>query len=49
MAQHRPEVLAAAKAALRFGADAPMADAMRNEQEASAVLRRTLAARKETT
>jgi enoyl-CoA hydratase/carnithine racemase len=49
MAQHRPEVLAAAKAALRFGADAPMADAMRNEQEASALLRRALAARKETT
>jgi enoyl-CoA hydratase/carnithine racemase len=44
MAQHRPEVLAAAKAALRFGAEAPMADAMRNEQEASAALRQALAA-----
>lgn len=43
MAQHRPEVLAAAKAALRFGAEAPMADAMRNEQEASAALRQQLA------
>jgi 2-(1,2-epoxy-1,2-dihydrophenyl)acetyl-CoA isomerase len=47
MAQHRPEVLAAAKAALRFGAEATMADAMRNEQEASAVLRAALAAAKE--
>jgi len=43
MAECRPEVLAAAKAALHFGADASMADAMRNEQEASAALRRTLA------
>jgi enoyl-CoA hydratase/carnithine racemase len=43
MAEHRPEVLAAAKAALRFGAGATMAEAMRNEQDASAVLRRTLA------
>jgi enoyl-CoA hydratase/carnithine racemase len=42
MAQHRPEVLAAAKAALRFGASATMADAMRNEQSASASLRRAL-------
>jgi enoyl-CoA hydratase/carnithine racemase len=42
MAQHRPEVLAAAKAALRFGAAATMADAMRNEQEASAGLRERL-------
>jgi 2-(1,2-epoxy-1,2-dihydrophenyl)acetyl-CoA isomerase len=40
MAQHRPEVLAAAKAALCFGAGATMAEAMRNEQEASAKLRR---------
>jgi len=43
MAQHRPEVLAAAKAALRYGATATMADAMRNEQEASAALRQQLA------
>ena len=35
----RPEVLAAAKAALHFGAGASMADAMQNEQKASAVLR----------
>ncbi len=42
MAQHSPEVLAAAKAALHFGAGAPMADAMRNEQDASAALRRKL-------
>ncbi len=40
MAQHRPEVLAAAKAALHFGASSTMADAMRNEQEASDALRR---------
>ena len=40
MARHRPEVLAAAKAALHFGAGATMAEAMRNEQEASAALRR---------
>ncbi len=43
LAQHRPEVLAAAKAALHFGASASMADAMRNEQDASAALRRKLA------
>jgi 2-(1,2-epoxy-1,2-dihydrophenyl)acetyl-CoA isomerase len=46
MAECRPEVLAAAKAALHFGADAPMADAMRNEQEASAALGKALAAAK---
>jgi enoyl-CoA hydratase/carnithine racemase len=40
MAAHRPEVLAAAKAALRHGAEATMAEAMRHEQEASAALRR---------
>jgi enoyl-CoA hydratase/carnithine racemase len=44
MAECKPEVLAAAKAALHFGADASMADAMRNEQEASAALRAQLAA-----
>lgn len=42
MAQHRPEVLAAAKAALHFGASASMADAMHHEQDASAALRRKL-------
>src|SRR5690606_40475589 len=47
MARHRPAVLAAAKAALSFGADASLADAMRNEQEASAALRRTLAANRQ--
>lgn len=45
MAQHRPEVLAAAKAALHFGASASMQDAMRNEQNASAALRSTLTSR----
>jgi enoyl-CoA hydratase/carnithine racemase len=45
MAQHRPEVLAAAKAALHFGASATMADAMRNEQDASTALRRKLTPR----
>jgi 2-(1,2-epoxy-1,2-dihydrophenyl)acetyl-CoA isomerase len=39
IAEIRPEVLAAAKAALRFGATASMAEAMKNEQEASAKLR----------
>jgi 2-(1,2-epoxy-1,2-dihydrophenyl)acetyl-CoA isomerase len=39
MAEIRPEVLTAAKAALRFGASATMAEAMKNEQEASARLR----------
>jgi 2-(1,2-epoxy-1,2-dihydrophenyl)acetyl-CoA isomerase len=40
LAELRPEVLAAAKAALHFGAGAGMADAMRNEQQASALLRK---------
>ena len=40
LAELRPEVLAAAKAALHFGAGASMADAMRNEQQASAALRK---------
>ena len=39
MAQCRPEVLAAAKAALLYGEDASMADAMRNERQRSAELR----------
>lgn len=46
MAECKPEVLAAAKAALHFGASASMADAMRNEQQASGALRNALAARK---
>ena len=45
MAECKPEVLAAAKAALHYGADATMADAMRNEQESSATLRAALAAK----
>lgn len=39
MAECRPEVLAAAKAALHFGVGASMAEAMQNEREASARLR----------
>ena len=39
MAQSRPEVLAAAKAALRYGEEHGMAEAMANEQRASAELR----------
>jgi enoyl-CoA hydratase/carnithine racemase len=39
MAQSKPEVLAAAKAALLYGEDAAMADAMKNERERSAELR----------
>ena len=39
LAQLRPEVVTAAKAALHFGAGADMAEAMRNEQQASATLR----------
>lgn len=46
MVECKPEVLTAAKAALHFGADASMADAMRNEQEASAALRAQLAAKR---
>jgi 2-(1,2-epoxy-1,2-dihydrophenyl)acetyl-CoA isomerase len=40
MAESRPEVLAAAKRALYYGASASMAEAMKNEQERSAELRR---------
>jgi 2-(1,2-epoxy-1,2-dihydrophenyl)acetyl-CoA isomerase len=43
MAECKPEVLAAAKAALHHGAHATLADAMKYEQEASAALRRALA------
>ena len=39
MRECRPEVLAAAKAALRFGASAGMSEAMQNERDASAKLR----------
>src|SRR5262249_25431696 len=39
MAEHRPEVLAAAKAALHHGASVSMEEAMRNEQAESARLR----------
>ncbi len=39
MAECRPEVLAAAKRALRFGADHGMEEAMRNEERESASLR----------
>lgn len=49
MAECKPEVLAAAKAALHFGAGAGMAEAMKHEQDASAALRRTLAARADET
>jgi enoyl-CoA hydratase/carnithine racemase len=40
MAECRPEVLAAAKAALLYGEGASLADAMQNERERSAELRR---------
>jgi 2-(1,2-epoxy-1,2-dihydrophenyl)acetyl-CoA isomerase len=39
MMECRPEVLAAAKAALRFGAEAGLAESMQNERDASAQLR----------
>ena len=39
MAECRPEVLAAAKRALLYGASASLADAMKNEQDQSAELR----------
>lgn len=40
MAEARPEVLAAAKRAVQFGADHGMAESMQNEQDTSAELRR---------
>ena len=40
MAANAPEVLAAAKRALHYGASASMAEAMQNEQKASAELRK---------
>ena len=39
MAAHRPEVLAAARAAVNYGAEHSMEEAMRNEERASAALR----------
>ena len=39
IAAHRPEVVAAAKAAVNFGAEHTLEEAMRNEERASAVLR----------
>jgi 2-(1,2-epoxy-1,2-dihydrophenyl)acetyl-CoA isomerase len=39
IAAHRPEVVAAAKAALAFGAEHSLEEAMRNEERASAALR----------
>jgi hypothetical protein len=42
MLECRPEVLAAAKAALRQGASASMAEAINHEREASAKLRAAL-------
>src|SRR5262245_43080686 len=39
MAAHRPAVLAAAKAAVNYGAEHSMEEAMRNEERASAALR----------
>jgi 2-(1,2-epoxy-1,2-dihydrophenyl)acetyl-CoA isomerase len=40
IAAHRPEVVAAAKAAVNYGAEHSMEEAMRNEERASAELRR---------
>ena len=42
MLECKPEVLAAARAALRFGASATLAESMHNEREASAKLRAAL-------
>jgi enoyl-CoA hydratase/carnithine racemase len=42
MLESRPEVLAAAKAALRLGAQSSLSDAMQNERDASARLRAAL-------
>jgi len=41
IAAHRPEVVAAAKAALNYGAEHSMEEAMKNEERASAALRAT--------
>jgi enoyl-CoA hydratase/carnithine racemase len=40
IAAHRPEVVAAAKAVVNFGAEHTMEEAMRNEEQASAELRK---------
>lgn len=40
IAAHRPEVVAAAKAAVNYGAEHTMEEAMRNEERASAALRK---------
>jgi len=40
IAAHRPEVVAAARAAVNFGAEHSLEEAMRNEERASAALRR---------
>jgi enoyl-CoA hydratase/carnithine racemase len=42
MQESRPEVLAAAKAALKLGAQSSMSEAMQNERDASARLRAAL-------
>ncbi len=43
IAAHKPETVAAAKAALNYGAEHSMSEAMRNEEHASAELRAKLA------
>jgi 2-(1,2-epoxy-1,2-dihydrophenyl)acetyl-CoA isomerase len=45
IAAHRPEVVAAAKAAVNYGAEHGMEEAMRNEERASAALREKVAKR----
>jgi 2-(1,2-epoxy-1,2-dihydrophenyl)acetyl-CoA isomerase len=45
IAAHRPEVVAAAKAAVNYGAEHTLEEAMRNEERASAALRERLAKR----
>ena len=45
IAAHRPEVVAAAKAAVNYGAEHSMEEAMRNEERTSAALRERLAKR----
>ena len=47
MCEHSPEVLAFAKRALNFGAEASMADAMTNEQKLSGELREARARKSE--
>jgi methylglutaconyl-CoA hydratase len=45
IAAHRPEVVAAAKAAVNYGAEHTMEEAMRNEERASAAVRERAAKR----